>query len=307
MNIHLARNGSALGIYSEAEVRAGLETGRFQRTDLGWREGMPSWVALGSWPEFASAASVAIPASAEAALPSELPWETAPGLGSLLRSAWLVVSRPAVLAHARLTAGTAFGGAYLAMAILLIPMMLLSPLNSAAEQARTAYLCEWMQASGNAQLADLGREIAEKSQAETTGPVFVACGAACVMVLYPLFAALMGVLLWPGLRLQGQKVGFGRAITASILAHSLLFLGLFPLSLLLSVAGYFAPLATVLPAFILALASFGLGCRALGASLACSGWRVFLSWLLMGGIFCVTCCCCGWFAAIVGSGLGAGR
>lgn len=301
MSIHLARNGSALGIYSEAEVRAGLETGRFQHTDLGWREGMPSWVALSSWPEFAASASVAIPVAGADAAPSELPWETAPGPGSLLRSAWLMISRPAVLAHARLTAGTTFGGAYLAMAILLVPMLLLSPLNNAAEQARTAYICEWMQASDNAQIADLGREIAEKAQAEASGGVFLAaCGVACLMVVYPLFAGLMGILLWPGLRLQGRKVGFGRAITGSILVHCLLFLGLFPLSIALSVAGYFAPVATMLPTVALALLNFGLGCRALGAALGCSGWRVFLSWLLMGVLFCLTCCCCGWLAAFLG-------
>lgn len=54
MSIHLARDGSALGVFSEAEVREGLASGRFRHDDLAWREGMPAWVALASWPEFAT-------------------------------------------------------------------------------------------------------------------------------------------------------------------------------------------------------------------------------------------------------------
>jgi len=53
MSIHLARDGSALGVFSDVEVREGLASGRFRHDDLAWREGMPAWVALASWPEFA--------------------------------------------------------------------------------------------------------------------------------------------------------------------------------------------------------------------------------------------------------------
>lgn len=54
MSIHLARDGSALGIFSESEVREGLAASRFFLTDLAWREGMPAWTPLSTWPEFAS-------------------------------------------------------------------------------------------------------------------------------------------------------------------------------------------------------------------------------------------------------------
>ena len=56
MEIHLARDGSALGIFSESEVREGLAGGRFRLTDLAWRAGMATWTPLAEWPEFAQPA-----------------------------------------------------------------------------------------------------------------------------------------------------------------------------------------------------------------------------------------------------------
>src|SRR6266513_1482555 len=37
--IHVNRGGTCLGTFSEEDVRAGLRSGRFAGTDLGWREG----------------------------------------------------------------------------------------------------------------------------------------------------------------------------------------------------------------------------------------------------------------------------
>ncbi|MDR2982249.1 MAG: YIP1 family protein [Puniceicoccales bacterium] len=51
--IHVARNGSPLGTFSETEIKQGLGTGQFLLSDLGWRSGMPQWKALGEWGEFA--------------------------------------------------------------------------------------------------------------------------------------------------------------------------------------------------------------------------------------------------------------
>lgn len=294
MNIHLARDGSALGIFTADEVRAGLQSGRFLSSDLAWREGMPNWVALAAWPEFAGAAPAAPGSSSEPdRAPSELPWEIAPGLKSLLKSAWLLVARPSVLASARLRAGGTFAAAYLSVAILLLPMLILGPLAAQTERARMAFLADALVSSGNSEVADIGRGILDglNRQAEA-GALAGMCGAACVSVVYPLLIALMGVLLWPGLRVQGKKVDFGRAITATLFASCLLFLALFPVSFLLSVAGHFAPVATLLPSMVLALVTFGLICRAVGAALSLSGWRIFLSWLLLLTVFCLGCCCC---------------
>ena len=61
---HINRSGTNLGTYSEEDVRAGLRSGRFLGTDLGWREGMPNWQPLAQIPEFAHEATAgAIPSS----------------------------------------------------------------------------------------------------------------------------------------------------------------------------------------------------------------------------------------------------
>jgi len=61
VTIHVSRAGSNLGTFPEEDVRAGLQSGRFVGTDLGWREGMANWLPLSQFPEFASSASGAIP------------------------------------------------------------------------------------------------------------------------------------------------------------------------------------------------------------------------------------------------------
>jgi hypothetical protein len=52
--IHVNRGGTTLGTFSEEDVRAGLRSGRFAGTDLGWREGMASWQMLSQFSEFAA-------------------------------------------------------------------------------------------------------------------------------------------------------------------------------------------------------------------------------------------------------------
>src|SRR5438270_6866473 len=51
---HINRGGTSLGTFSEEDVRAGLRSGRFAGTDLGWREGMASWQSLSQFSEFAA-------------------------------------------------------------------------------------------------------------------------------------------------------------------------------------------------------------------------------------------------------------
>lgn len=69
-NIHINRSGTALGIFSEEEVREGLKTARFAATDLGWREGMANWLPLAQFPEFAPAGP---PSSSLSAPPPSIP------------------------------------------------------------------------------------------------------------------------------------------------------------------------------------------------------------------------------------------
>ena len=89
--INVNRGTTSLGIFSEEDIRAGLRTGRFAPTDLGWREGMTSGQTLAQFPEFAEAITGAAPVPdttspgmAIAPAPGArtgLPWENRQQLG----------------------------------------------------------------------------------------------------------------------------------------------------------------------------------------------------------------------------------
>ena len=52
---HLAERGVSVGVFTAAEVEAGLATGRLSAATLSWREGEAGWLALAVRPEFAAA------------------------------------------------------------------------------------------------------------------------------------------------------------------------------------------------------------------------------------------------------------
>jgi hypothetical protein len=82
---HINRSGTSLGTFSEEDVRAGLRTGRFLGTDLGWREGMPAWQALAQISEFAQdipAAGGAVPPQPQTPSPGSIPPYTGAGARS---------------------------------------------------------------------------------------------------------------------------------------------------------------------------------------------------------------------------------
>lgn len=90
--INVNRGATSLGIFSEEDIRAGLSTGRFALTDLGWREGMTSWQTLAQFPEFAEAVGITTPAAGATYAPGSviptspvarngLPWENRQQLG----------------------------------------------------------------------------------------------------------------------------------------------------------------------------------------------------------------------------------
>ena len=92
--INVNRGTESLGVFSEEDVRAGLRTGRFAPTDLGWREGMTNWQTLAQFPEFAEPIGAASPAAGPTVAPggevlsaaagvarSGLPWENRAQLG----------------------------------------------------------------------------------------------------------------------------------------------------------------------------------------------------------------------------------
>ena len=80
--IHVNRSGTSLGVFSDEDVRAGLRTGRFAPTDLGWREGMPQWQPLSQFTEFAADIPSGAPPTPEgvAAAPGAVPPPTAAAL-----------------------------------------------------------------------------------------------------------------------------------------------------------------------------------------------------------------------------------
>ena len=81
--IHVNRSGTALGIFSEEDVRAGLQSGRFAPTDLGWREGMAQWQPLSQFTEFASGIPIGAPPVTEGTpAPGAPPPPAAPALTS---------------------------------------------------------------------------------------------------------------------------------------------------------------------------------------------------------------------------------
>jgi len=108
---HINRSGTSIGTFSEEDVRAGLRSGRFLGTDLGWRDGMPTWQPLAQCPEFAqeSVPGAAAPppqapaggaiAPLETASPrSGLPWDERQQKGffaAFIETLQMVLTRPA--------------------------------------------------------------------------------------------------------------------------------------------------------------------------------------------------------------------
>jgi hypothetical protein len=98
--IHVARDGAKLGEFTLEQVQAGLASGQFRPTDLGWQSGMTDWRPLS---EFVGATAAAAPgafpvAVAGPAVPGTgLPWERREELGFV--KAWfdtvsLLITKP---------------------------------------------------------------------------------------------------------------------------------------------------------------------------------------------------------------------
>ncbi len=78
-NIQVNRGETKLGVFSEEEIKEGLQSGRFLPTDIGWREGMATWQRLADFPEFAAATTA--PAVGAIVPATGLPWERREELG----------------------------------------------------------------------------------------------------------------------------------------------------------------------------------------------------------------------------------
>ncbi len=281
MNIHLARDGSALGIFTADEVRAGLASGRFRLSDLAWREGMPAWTALASWPEFVAVGSVMTDAPVQAA--TEIPWEREKSIGSFFATLRLAIVSPATgLASGRYTFGDWIAFAYLTFALTL-PFQIVTLFLA---DDRNRQLAEFLEGLGL-------NDIAEKISAQPTETGFAIIGMVLGTFLAPLIYAALGLLLWLMQRVFGHKAALERTVSAALLAISVVTVVTAPLNLLgfNIVLQMLVGLLALVPWLILYF-------RALGAATGISPWAQFGMNVLLWFILC--CCCCFLPAAFLG-------
>ena len=109
--IHIGRGTTNLGVFEVEEIQAGLATGRFLLSDLGWKEGMEGWKPLSTFAELSNAPTHEPLLSTEPGEkaqttsqgPSEfsgegLPWEQRDQIGwaqAYLQTVKLVLTEPA--------------------------------------------------------------------------------------------------------------------------------------------------------------------------------------------------------------------
>src|SRR4051812_40251872 len=63
MQIHVARDGKQLGVFSVEEIRQQLAAGTLSLSDLGWYEGAAGWAPLSSVPGVTTTAGATPPAT----------------------------------------------------------------------------------------------------------------------------------------------------------------------------------------------------------------------------------------------------
>jgi hypothetical protein len=99
--IHINRDRQSLGQFSPEEVSAGLASGRFLPTDLGWSPGMEAWQFLSEFRDLPPTVQVSPPIPVEEAQPAaplEPPWERRQEMGflqALLQTIGRVLTKPA--------------------------------------------------------------------------------------------------------------------------------------------------------------------------------------------------------------------
>jgi hypothetical protein len=232
MQIHVARPPAQLGVFSQEEVAAGLQDGRFLPSDQGWREGMAAWLPLSQWPEFASQDVPSAPASpAAAAAPSQVPWEQGKSVGSFFATVKAAVFSPReTFAHARMGLGAWLVFLYVALALVL-PFRIMEDftLNDAYEQ-----LARFVEGFHNPKFADALEGLRSQAQAEANGQkdILIEILGTCVGVaIAPLFVAVWGAIIWVAAWVCRLKVDFERTVTATLLGYAVVVLIISPLAL----------------------------------------------------------------------------
>ncbi len=308
MQIHVARPPNQLGVFSQEEVAAGLQAGRFLPTDQAWREGMSAWLPLSQWNEFgglgvpaapeSSATHVSPPDALAPAGPSQLPWEQGRSLPSAWQSVVAMVKNPAeVLGNARLEFGPTLSLGWLILAVSSVTAVIggvvyADQLAAVMVKAGSDILqiANKLPGSGGNLLSTFGNYFA-KTEPKNFGAVLL---QAWMMVLFtPFIHFFYGLLQWFALRLLGlfgvkacKGLPLGRTVIATMLGAclgSLVFIltPLLPPGLLQNAVLYLCFIPLMFVHF-----------RVVGAALKVNPWVVFgaaaLSYLLF-----VCCCGCG--------------
>lgn len=302
MEIHLARDGAALGVFSPDEVRAGLADGRFRPSDLAWRGGMAAWTPLAEWPEYATAPSVA---AAAADARAGIEWETNPSFGSLLRGMASTVFNPAPLAGARLSFGRSLGGAYLSLLVGLLPFFGLLLLNQKVEPLQMEALGALADTLNPAFAQGFRDGLLEQQGGEQPGAGIMACVSVCMLSVLPLFVALVGLPQWCLYRLLGSKASVERVVSGGVLVAVWLGIILLPVSILVSSLAFLSPGLSLLASLLAQLVSLVLYSRAMGHALGCGFWRALGVQLLLLLICCACVCCLAMLVGIAGAAAGA--
>ncbi|MFM7240635.1 MAG: DUF4339 domain-containing protein [Opitutia bacterium] len=297
--IHVARKTVQLGVFTSAEIIAGLAAGRFLPTDLAWTNGLAAWKPLGEWPEFAVASTPPpspLGAESAAVVGEPLTWEKSPGL----RSAWVsfteVLLRPSpTLAVSRLELGSVLSLAWVlatvAAVLLIVGGSLHAEANAAYQRQQAAQIFESIRgANGSMDWLLPWAEYLQKAEPASVTSLVV---QGALMVLFgPLLNLLLGIWVWLGLRALGllgmaslRRADFGRTAAAFVLAMAALGLLAAPVNLLPASMGAILGLPLLIALLVLA-------CRALGAALRVDGWAIFGALLAFNFLACCLLGCC---------------
>ena len=302
MEIHVARDGSALGVYSPDEVRSGLADGRFRASDLAWRAGMAAWTPLAEWPEFASAPSAAATASG---LPAGAEWEARLSLGALFRGMVATVLAPSVFAGARLGFGQSLGAAYLALLVGLVPFTGLVLLNQQVEPLQMEVLAEVAESFNPAFAEGFRDGFREQQGGEQPGAGIMACVSVCMLSVLPLLVALLGLLQWCFYRLLGVPASVERVVSGGVLVATWMGVVLLPVSIVVSSLAFLSPGLSLLAGLLLQLVGLILYSRAMGHALGCGFWRALGVQLLLFLLCCACLCCLVMLAGVAGAAASA--
>lgn len=290
MQIHVARNSTPLGVYTQVEVMDALKEGRLLLTDLAWREGMSTWVPLSQWAEFSSVVqtSTSIPFISGFGVGSvTVPWEKAKSLQTF----WATIKGAIVNPQATFAVGNFKFSDYILFSY--IGVLFYLPF---------AIYGQWQGAHLNEQIAGYLRALNNPAfdstihalmQSAEQPAYYGIVGFLCLAMVYPFILAVGGFFQWLGLKILRQKVTIEQSIVSSIVGVAVANLCFAPFVLLMGVAWLYFLFMALLWIPILVL-----HCRASAAVMKISPWTLFFSWLILGLIFCSCCCCLGAFAAL---------